>query len=79
MILMINFKLFLDVISLIVLLLCSCLVGQLIFSFYSDIAQLVEHLTVNQVVDGSSPPVGVVLWRGVRAGRRSIIGNDVNG
>ena len=27
--------------------------------YYSDIAQLVEHLTVNQVVDGSSPPVGV--------------------
>ena len=26
---------------------------------YSGIAQLVEHLTVNQVVDGSSPPAGV--------------------
>jgi hypothetical protein len=25
---------------------------------YSGIAQLVEHLTVNQVVDGSSPPAG---------------------
>ena len=28
---------------------------------YSGIAQLVEHLTVNQVVDGSSPPAGVML------------------
>ncbi len=28
---------------------------------YSGIAQLVEHLTVNQVVDGSSPPAGVGL------------------
>ena len=47
---------------------------------YSGIAQLVEHLTVNQVVDGSSPPAGVIIyWRVVRAGRRSIIGNDVNG
>ena len=27
--------------------------------FYSGIAQLVEHLTVNQGVDGSSPPAGV--------------------
>ena len=26
---------------------------------YSGIAQLVEHLTVNQAVDGSSPPAGV--------------------
>ena len=26
---------------------------------YSGIAQLVEHLTVNQGVDGSSPPAGV--------------------
>ena len=58
MILMINFKLFLDVISLIVLLLCSCLIGQLIFSFHSDIAQLVEHLTVNQVVVSSSLTAG---------------------
>ncbi len=30
---------------------------------YSGIAQLVEHLTVNQVVDGSSPPAGVGLTR----------------
>ncbi len=28
---------------------------------YSGIAQLVEHLTVNQVVDGSSPPAGVII------------------
>ena len=28
---------------------------------YSGIAQLVEPLTVNQVVDGSSPPAGVVI------------------
>ena len=27
---------------------------------YSGIAQLVEHLTVNQGVDGSSPPAGVM-------------------
>ena len=27
---------------------------------YSGIAQLVEHLTVNQVVDGSSPPAGAL-------------------
>ena len=27
---------------------------------YSGIAQLVEHLTVNQGVDGSSPPAGVL-------------------
>ena len=36
---------------------------------YSDIAQLVERLTVNQDVDGSSPPVGVIYgkpWRVVR-------------
>ena len=47
---------------------------------YSGIAQLVEHLTVNQGVDGSSPPAGVsFIWRVVRVGRRSIIGNDVNG
>ena len=31
---------------------------------YSGIAQLVEHLTVNQVVDGSSPPAGVVVYAG---------------
>ena len=29
-------------------------------SNYSDLAQLVEHLTVNQVVAGSSPAVGVL-------------------
>ncbi len=31
---------------------------------YSGIAQLVEHLTVNQAVDGSSPPAGVdfISW-----------------
>ena len=29
---------------------------------YSGIAQLVEHLTVNQAVDGSSPPAGVFLY-----------------
>ena len=46
---------------------------------YSGIAQLVEHLTVNQGVDGSSPPAGVSLWRVVRVGRRSMIGNHVNG
>ena len=28
-------------------------------AYYSGIAQLVEHLTVNQGVDGSSPPTGV--------------------
>ncbi|EFD89325.1 hypothetical protein AWRIB429_0172 [Oenococcus oeni AWRIB429] len=28
-------------------------------SYYSDLAQLVERLTVNQVVVGSSPTVGV--------------------
>ncbi len=36
---------------------------------YSDIAQLVERLTVNQDVGGSSPPVGVIYgkpWRVVR-------------
>ena len=33
---------------------------------YSGIAQLVEHLTVNQAVDGSSPPTGVLGWRVVR-------------
>ena len=34
---------------------------------YSGIAQLVEHLTVNQGVDGSSPPAGVsFIWRVVR-------------
>ena len=31
---------------------------------YSGIAQLVEHLTVNQVVDGSSPPAGVIIFNG---------------
>ena len=30
------------------------------------LAQLVEHLTVNQAVDGSSPPAGVLGWRVVR-------------
>ena len=29
---------------------------------YSGIAQLVEHLTVNQGVDGSSPPAGVFVY-----------------
>ena len=29
---------------------------------YSGIAQLVEHLTVNQAVDGSSPPAGVDFY-----------------
>ena len=31
---------------------------------YSGIAQLVEHLTVNQGVDGSSPPAGVFFYNG---------------
>ena len=31
---------------------------------YSGIAQLVEHLTVNQGVDGSSPPAGVFFYDG---------------
>ena len=31
---------------------------------YSGIAQLVEHLTVNQGVDGSSPPAGVFFYTG---------------
>ncbi len=43
---------------------------------YSLIAQLVEHSTVNRVVTGSSPVRGA-LWRGVRVGRRSTIGNRV--
>ena len=35
---------------------------------YSGLAQLVEHLTVNQVVVGSSPTTGVFIlaWRVVR-------------
>lgn len=32
--------------------------------FYSAIAQLVEHLTVNQGVNGSSPFCGVYMWPG---------------
>ena len=32
---------------------------------YSGIAQLVEHLTVNQAVDGSSPPAGVFLTKSI--------------
>ncbi len=43
---------------------------------HSLIAQLVEHSTVNRVVTGSSPVRGAI-WRGVRAGRRSTIGNRV--
>ena len=43
---------------------------------YSLIAQLVEHSTVNRVVTGSSPVRGAI-WRGVRVGRRSTIGNRV--
>lgn len=34
--------------------------------FYSGLAQLVEHLTVNQVVVSSSLTTGVFLWRVVR-------------
>ena len=36
--------------------------------YYSGLAQLVEHLTVNQVVVGSSPTTGVFIlaWRVVR-------------
>ena len=45
-------------------------------NFHSLIAQLVEHSTVNRVVTGSSPVRGAI-WRGVRAGRRSTIGNRV--
>ena len=36
---------------------------------HAPLAQLVERLTVNQDVDGSSPPVGVIYgkpWRVVR-------------
>ena len=33
-------------------------------AYYSGIAQLVEHLTVNQGVDGSSPPAGVFFYNG---------------
>ena len=44
---------------------------------YSGIAQLVEHLTVNQGVDGSSPPTGVM--ESCPRGRRSMIGNHVRG
>jgi hypothetical protein len=32
------------------------------YKFYSDIAQLVEQLTVNQFVPGSSPGVGAIFW-----------------
>ena len=47
--------------------------------FYSAIAQLVERMTVNHDVVGSSPTCGVIrlVWRVVRAGRRSTIGNRV--
>ena len=46
---------------------------------YSAIAQLVERMTVNHDVVGSSPTCGVIrlVWRVVRAGRRSTIGNRV--
>ncbi len=39
--------------------------GTTLVSFYSLIAQLVEHSTVNRVVTGSSPVRGAI-WRGVR-------------
>ena len=45
-------------------------------AFYSGIAQLVEHLTVNQAVDGSSPPAGVIM-ESCPSGLRSTIGNRV--
>ena len=46
---------------------------------YSAIAQLVERMTVNHDVVGSSPTCGVIrlVWRVVRAGRRSTVGNRV--
>ena len=47
-------------------------------AFYSGIAQLVEHLTVNQAVDGSSPPAGVIM-ESCPSGLRSTIGNRVRG
>jgi hypothetical protein len=33
---------------------------------YSELAQLVEHLTVNQVVAGSSPAFGVLKMNHIR-------------
>ena len=46
--------------------------------FYSAIAQLVERMTVNHDVVGSSPTCGVRLNRRVvRVGRRITIGNHV--
>ena len=38
--------------------------GRTLPCVYSGIAQLVEHLTVNQGVDGSSPPAGVFFYNG---------------
>ena len=35
----------------------------LIYFLYSELAQLAEHLTVNQVVAGSSPAFGAIKKR----------------
>ena len=58
------------------------------FVYYSGIAQLVEHLTVNQGVDGSSPPAGVFIdgelserpkehdWKSCKGGKPSFKGSN---